>query len=155
MWFSVVYALIDNDTLITVVKILWTHEAQPSEPTTNFEWNVLNETQPLFFHSRRRLLTFFHFLKRYLLSFIWFFYNVYRQENKVLCSIPVRGKTKVSSYRCFERKVKLTRLLRRRIIEFEMNENQCKTSEQSLKAVMFNSNCWSWNENTDIKHTHC
>jgi len=35
MWFIVVCALINNDNVITVIKMLWTQEAQPSESTTN------------------------------------------------------------------------------------------------------------------------
>jgi len=34
-WFIVVCALINNDNVITVIKMLWTQEVQPSESTTN------------------------------------------------------------------------------------------------------------------------
>ena len=37
MWFSVVCTLIDNEYAITVVKVLGTPEARPSESTTNFD----------------------------------------------------------------------------------------------------------------------
>ena len=39
MWFSVVCTHVFSTTIrvITAVKMLWTHEAQPSESTTNFD----------------------------------------------------------------------------------------------------------------------
>ena len=36
-WFSVVWTLIYHDLRHYVVKMLWTHEAQPSESATNFD----------------------------------------------------------------------------------------------------------------------
>jgi hypothetical protein len=36
-WFSVVWTLIYHDLRHHMVKMLWTHEAQPSESATNFD----------------------------------------------------------------------------------------------------------------------
>ena len=49
-------------------------------------------------------------------------------------------KTKVSSYKCWHWKIKLSRLLVQRINEFKMNEIQRKAPVK-FKTVLTNSNC--------------